>query len=133
MPVLPPDGYARGIFLEHLHDHSCPARLRHLFGLDDDPVSGLRPHLWLILLFRLSRALGEASATFLILSAVEGVPPGRRFAGIGNLEADVARPPSPSPIEGWKRISAGRSEAGGVSLAGELDGMSLGVVALLGA
>jgi hypothetical protein len=68
VPVRPPDADARGIFLEHLLDHSCPARLRHLFGLDDDPVSGVRPHLCLILLFRLVCALGEASATFLILS-----------------------------------------------------------------
>ena len=41
-----------------------PARLRHLFGLNDDPVSGVRPHLCLVLLFRFARALGEPSATF---------------------------------------------------------------------
>ena len=64
MSVLPPDAHARGIFLEHLLDHSCPARLRHIFGLDDDPVSGVGLHLCLILLFRFARALGEASATF---------------------------------------------------------------------
>ena len=64
MPVLPPNAHARGIFLEHLLDHSRPARLRHLFGLDDDPVSGVRPHLCLILLFRFARVFGEASATF---------------------------------------------------------------------
>jgi hypothetical protein len=135
VPVLPPDADARGMFLEHLLDHSCPARLRHLFGLDDDPVSGVRPHLCLILLFRLSRALGEASATFLILSAVEGVPPGRRFAGIGNLEADVARPPTQSlPHRGRKRIRAGGSEAIRLgSRSAALDATSLGVVTLLGA
>jgi hypothetical protein len=61
-------------------------------------------------------------------------PPGRRFAGIGNLEADVARPASPSPIEaGRGSVLGDRKRCGWVSLAGELDGMSLGVVALLGA
>ena len=133
MPVLPPDADARGMFLEHLLDHSCPARLRHLFGLDDDPVSGVRSHLCLILLFRLSRALGEASATFLILSAVEGVPPGRRFAGIGNLELMLRDHPVP-PRRGRKRIRAGGSEAIRLgSRSAALDGTSLGVVTLLGA
>ena len=64
MPVLPPNAHARGMFLEHLLYHSCPARLRDLFGLDDDPVSGVGPHLCLILPLRFARALGEASATF---------------------------------------------------------------------
>ena len=41
MPVLPPDTDAQGIFLEHFLDHSGPARLLNLFGLDDDPVSDL--------------------------------------------------------------------------------------------
>jgi hypothetical protein len=45
VPVLPPDADARRIFVEHLLDHSCPARLRGSFGLDDDPVSHLNVHL----------------------------------------------------------------------------------------
>ena len=131
MPVLPPDAHARGIFLEHLLDHSCPARLRNLFGLNDDPVSSVRPHLCLILLFRFARALGEASAPFPpVRSSAEGGPPGRRFAGI--LEADVARPPSLSPIEGREDQCRGIGK-GGLSLPGELDGMPVGVGALLGA
>jgi hypothetical protein len=133
VPVLPPDAHARGIFLEHLLDHSCPARLRNFFGLNDDPVSGVRPHLCLILLFRFARALGEASAPFPpVRSSAEGGPPGRRFAGIGDLEADVARPPSLSPIEGRRGSVLGIGK-GGVSLPGELDGMPVGVGALLGA
>ena len=133
MPVLPPHAHARGIFLEHLLDHSCPARLRHLFGLNNDPVSGVRPHLRLILLFGFARALGEASATFPpVHSSGMGVAPDRRFAGIGDLEVDVAILSLPIEGEEDRRWGIG-SDAGGVSLAGELDGMCFGVVALLGA
>jgi len=45
VPVLPADADARRIFVEHLLDHSCTARLRGSFGLDDDPVSDVNAHL----------------------------------------------------------------------------------------
>src|SRR4051812_1171176 len=49
VPVLPADADARGIFVEHLLDHSYAARLRGPFGFDDDPVSDVNAHLRLAL------------------------------------------------------------------------------------
>src|SRR5262249_26975608 len=49
--VLPADADAEGILLEYLLDHPGPAWLCHFLGLDGNPVSGVRFHLCLSLLF----------------------------------------------------------------------------------
>jgi hypothetical protein len=78
MPVLPPDADARRIFVEHLLDHPCPARLCCSFGLDNDPVSNVNAHLRLApLSVRPVVPLGEVSAT--IRESRKGTPLARRW------------------------------------------------------
>jgi hypothetical protein len=134
VPILPPDAHARGIFLEHLLDHSCPARLRNLFGLNDDPVSGVRPHLCLILLFRFARALGEASAPFPpVRSSAEGGSPRGGDSRASAIWKLMLRDHPVCPRSRAEEDQCWGIGKGGVSLPGELDGMPVGVGALLGA
>ena len=93
MPVLPADADARRIFAEHLLDHSCPARLRGSFGLDDDPVSDLNAHLRLALpRFPGCRAVGEVSARSRVVHSEAGGRPGLR-----SRRAPKARRSGPRP------------------------------------
>jgi hypothetical protein len=63
VPVLPANANAQWIFPEHLLDYPSSARLRDVFGLDDDLVSSLGHHSCLTLLFDLrSRRLARAVA-----------------------------------------------------------------------
>ena len=93
MPVLPADADARRIFVEHLLDHSCPARLRGSFGFDDDPVSDLNAHLRLALpRFPGCRAVGEVSARSRVVHSEAGGRPGLR-----SRRAPKARRSGPRP------------------------------------
>jgi hypothetical protein len=127
VPIFPADADARGIFLEHLLDHSCPARLRNLFGLNDDPVSGVRPHLSLILLFRFARALGEASAPFPpVRSSAEGGPPGGGDSRASAIWKLMLRDHPVSPRSRAEEDQCWGIGKGRLSLAGEFDGMPVG-------
>ena len=86
MPVVPADADARRIFVEHLLDHSCTARLRGSFGLDDDPVSDVNAHL------RLSLPRSSAS---------------RLCHGVtGNSRAQTGTPRGSQPTERAKKTEA---------------------------